>query len=337
MNLLDHPPLRLPAETRPILSPVIHTEEEFDWDRPFDRNATGTTHTRSLHLAQEIFDEFGFRPTYVVDYPIADQAAGAAPLKAFADQGRALIGAHLHPWVSPPYDEEVCPRNSYPGNLPRDLEKKKLTLLTERIAERFGRRPKVYLAGRYGFGPNTAAILESLGYEVDVSPAPPIDFRADTGPDYSGLSNHPYWLNDRRDLLGLPGTGAFLGALHPLGRRAYPLLTHPTLRSARLPGAFSRLHLLERVRLSPEGYTLSEQQRLTRALLKRGIRVFVYSFHSPSVAPGHTPYVRDEADRQRFLDSLRGYLAFFRDRLGGVGMTPLEVREYLTQQSRPPG
>jgi hypothetical protein len=330
--------LTLPADTRPILSVVIHTEEEFDWNRAFDRAATGVTHARHLHRAQELFDRFQVRPTYVVDYPIADQEAGAAPLKVFADEGRALIGAHLHPWVSPPYEEEVCPRNSYPGNLPRELEAKKLALLTERIGERFGCPPRVYLAGRYGFGPNTAAILKELSYEVDVSPAPPIDFRFDEGPDYSGFSNHPYWLDGQGSLLGLPGTGAYLGALHPLGRSLYPLVTDARLSRLRLPGILSRLRLLERVRLSPEGYTLAEQIRLTRALLRRGIRIVVYSFHSPSVQPGHTPYVRSERDLERFLDAVRGYLAFFRDELGGIGMTPLQIKAYLqAHASSPPG
>ena len=36
--------IRLPLETRPILSVVVHTEEEFDWSKPHDRNATTVEH-----------------------------------------------------------------------------------------------------------------------------------------------------------------------------------------------------------------------------------------------------------------------------------------------------
>ena len=102
-------------------------------------------------------------------------------------------------------------RNSYPGNLPRELEREKLARLTDRITERFGTRPTVYLAGRYGLGPNTATILEELGYEVDLSPCVPMDFTADGGPDYSGATNHPYWFGEGRRLLGLPCSGDFVG------------------------------------------------------------------------------------------------------------------------------
>ena len=121
--------IHINPETKPILVVVIHTEEEFDWSKPHDRNATGVTHIRHIDPAQRVFDEFGIVPNYVVDYPIAAQAEAFGPLKVYADAGRALIGAHLHPWVSPPFDEELNARNSYPGNLPRALEQEKLSLL----------------------------------------------------------------------------------------------------------------------------------------------------------------------------------------------------------------
>ena len=164
-----------------------------------------------------------------------------APLKSLVDSGRALIGAHLHPWVSPPFEEEVNARNSYPGNLPPALEREKLRLLTERIEASFGTRPRTYLAGRYGFGPHTGAILEELGYEVDISPAVPIDFSADGGPDYSAFTSDPIWFGDR--MLGLPGTaGTSVGC----GRaaRRFTKLTSPLMRRTRLAGAVARLGLL---------------------------------------------------------------------------------------------
>jgi len=106
------------AAARPKLLVVVDTEEEFDWSRPFDRRNTGVEHMRSIHLFQEVCDAEGVRPVYVIDHPIATQETSIAPLRAFRREGRCEIGAHLHPWVSPPFDEEVNARNSYPGNLP---------------------------------------------------------------------------------------------------------------------------------------------------------------------------------------------------------------------------
>jgi hypothetical protein len=319
----------LPEATRPILAVVIHTEEEFDWSKPHDRHATGVEHMRRIGRAQDIFDAHGIVPNYVIDYPIASQDVAVTPLKSFADSGRAIIGAHLHPWVSPPYVEEVNARNSYPCNLPRALEAEKLQRLAEQIETSFGTRPLTYLAGRYGFGANTGSILEELGFEVDISPAVPIDFSSDGGPDYSGYTSQPYWFGDRRKLLGLPGTGGYVGWLRRGGTPLYRAATRPAMRRLGVAGACARLRLMERIRLSPEDYSEPEMRRLTRALLQDGVRVFVFSFHSPSVMPGGTPYVRSELELQQFLEKCRRYFSFFLRELGGVAMTPLEIREAL--------
>jgi hypothetical protein len=321
--------IHIDPESRPILVVVIHTEEEFDWGKPHDRKATGVAHMRHIDRAQSVFDSFGIVPNYVVDYPIAAQAEAFGPLKVYADAGRALIGAHLHPWVSPPFDEELNARNSYPGNLSHALEQEKLRVLTGRIAEAFGAPPLTYLAGRYGFGPNTGEILEALGYEVDISAAASIDYSADGGPDYSGYTSDPFWFGHSRRLLGLPGSGGYVGWLRAGGTPLYRRLTQPWLRRARVSGAVARLRLLERIRLSPEDYSEPEMRRLTQSLMADGVRVFVFSFHSPSVMPGGTPYVRSDADLKRFLEKCRRYFDFFLRELGGTAMTPLGVKDWL--------
>lgn len=327
--MIDRELIHIDSESRPVLVTVIHTEEEFDWSKLYDRNATGVAHMRHIDRAQSVFDAFGIVPNYVVDYPIATQAEAYEPLKNYADAGRAIIGAHLHPWVSPPFDEELNSRNSYPGNLPRELELEKLRVLTDRITDAFGAPPLTYLAGRYGFGPNTGEILESLGYEVDISAAASIDYSADGGPDYSGYTSDPYWFGQGRRLLGLPGSGGYVGRLRAGGTPLYRRLTRPWLRKARISGAVARLRLLERIRLSPEDYSEPEMRRLTHALMADGVRVFVFSFHSPSVMPGGTPYVRSDADLERFLEKCRRYFDFFFRELNGTAMTPLGVKDWL--------
>src|SRR5208283_4767528 len=327
--------IQFPKETRPILTVVIHTEEEFDWGKAHDRHATGVEHMRNIGRAQEVFDEHGIVPNYVVDYPIASQDIAIRPLKAFADEGRALIGAHLHPWVSPPYVEEVNARNSYPGNLPRAVESEKLRRLTEQITKSFGARPLTYLAGRYGIGANTGAILEELGYQVDISPAVPIDFSADGGPDYSGYTSHPYWFGERRKLLCLPGTGGYVGWLRAGGTVVYKAVTSPAMRRIGAGGVCARLRLVERIRLSPEDYSEPEMRRLTLVLLRDGLRVFVFSFHSPSIMPGGTPYVRSQHDLAQFLEKCRRYFDFFMTQLNGVAMTPIEIRDVLASGVAP--
>ena len=304
----------------PALLVVVDTEEEFDWSAPFDRGATGVRHMRRIGRFQSLCEAWGVRPTYVVDYPIADQDDGVEALAPLLRDGRALIGAHLHPWVSPPHEEEVNARNSYPGNLPRALERAKLAALRDRIAAAFGQRPRIYKAGRYGIGPNTFGLLEELGFDIDLSPAPPFDYRAGGGPDFSRRGLVPEWSGQ---VLSVPGTGALVGWLPD--RRLYALASR--MQPLRLGGILARLGVVERLSLSPEGQTLTEMTRLLRWLLARGQRLFVLSLHSPSLEPGHTPYVRSEAELDAFLTTFDGFLRVFIEECGGFPTDPIAVRD----------
>jgi hypothetical protein len=330
VDLVDeHPSLHqycdLPESGPPALVAVVDTEEEFDWSAPFDPEHTAVGHMAAIDRLQDVFDELGVVPSYLVSYAIVAQEAGF----------RAIVGAHLNPWVTPPHREQVNDVNSYPGNLPRALEAAKLEALCRQVEHSLGGRPTVYKAGRYGKGPHTEAILEEQGFEIDISPAPAMDFRADGGPDFTRHPAQPFLFGQKRRLLCLPNTGAFVGWLQAFGPDLHPLLERGSVARLRLPAIASRLRLLERLRLTPEGYTLAEMKRLTRALLARGQRTFVLSLHSPSVVPGNTPYVQSDADLAVLLKRLRGYLTFFRDELHGRFVTPHALKAELEQLALP--
>ena len=316
-----------PAPRRPTLTIVIDTEEEFDWFGPFDRNAIGVGHLRRIGGFQAVCERWGIRPVYAVDYPVASQRTGVEALRPLLAEGRALVGTHLHPWVSPPYEEEVNERNSFPGNLPPALERAKLKRLTECIEATLGARPLMYRAGRYGIGPNTFAILEDLGYLVDLSPSPPFDYRSVGGPDFSRRGLAPAWVGPRGSVLSIPGTGALVGRLP--SHRLYQATMSRLLAHLHMPNILARCGVVERLRLSPEGLSRAEMTRLVRWLYERGQRLFVLSLHSPSMAPGNTPYVRSEADLDDLLARLDGFLGFFMAELGGVPTDPLAVHAAL--------
>jgi len=323
----------LPDGHPPVLLVTIDAEEEFDWSAPLDRHHTAVSHMRAVGRAQEIFDRYGIRPTYVVDYPVATQAAGAGPLREIARSGRCTIGAHLHPWVCPPHDEAVNQRNSFPGNLPRELEEAKLQQTVRAIEAAFGAPPRCYQAGRFGIGPHTADLLEEQGFEVDFSICPPFDYGAEGGPDFSRFGCETYWFGRKRPLLGIPLSGAYVGWVHGGAHALYRAATSPAGRALHAPGALAALRAVDRLRLSPEGFTPRHHRRLTEHLLALGVRTFVWSFHTPSLEPGHTPYVRSDAELRVFLDRFRAYFEWFLGEIGGVTRTPLEVKETLG----PPG
>ena len=305
----------------PRLMVFIDTEEEFDWSAPMRRDGYGVRSVQALPVVQSLFSRLGITPCYLIDYPIVSDHAACAVLQGFVDAGEAMIGTQLHPWVNPPFAEELNPYNSYPGNLPADIEAAKLGRLTAAIADRFGTRPQVYRAGRYGLGPNTPALLAELGYKVDCSVRPFFDYRPDGGPSFQGVLPRPFWLSQQAGLLEIPLTVGFTGALSGLGDELFALAA----RFGQAPGFLARAGLLNRVPLTPEGTNLDEALAGIDALAAAEQPIYCISFHSPSVEPGHTPYVRDAADLARFLAWLEAVLEHLMAKIGAVPATPLDV------------
>jgi hypothetical protein len=286
----------------------VDTEEEFDWSAPFSRTGHGVTALKGMQHGQAWFAGAGVKPVYVTDYPIVDSDAAADMMGRWMVDGAADIGAHLHPWVNPPHVEEVTAANSYVGFLPEAVERAKLDLLCHRIAERFGRRPIAYRAGRYGVGPNSARLLEEAGFRLDSSVRSRFDYSAQHGPDFRGLPQQPYWTGPGRSLVELPLSTAFAGLLRHGGERLY----RATQGLRPMAGALARARMFSRVPLTPEGVSAREAVQAIDALIEEGVRVLNFSFHSPTLEPGHTPYVRNEADRTAFYrwwDTVLGHLA----------------------------
>ena len=230
---------------------AVDTEAEFDWTGPFLRTQTEVDNLRHQSTAQEIFDRFGVRPIYLVDYAVATQPDGYIPLRKIMESQRCEIGAHLHPWITPPFAEELGDRTSFSQNLPVRLQSEKLTTLTEAITKNFGIHPVSYRAGRYGVGEEIAQILKSLGYWIDMSVQPGIDMRRLHGPDFRKGFDRPYWFGNDRALLEIPVTSSFIGFIarsslfHGLSRSALRFIIspvfHPPARARRIfPAAASR-------------------------------------------------------------------------------------------------
>lgn len=321
-------------EGPPMLIATVDAEAEFSWGT-YRRDDTSVANLRHQAPAQELFERFAVRPTYFVDYAVATQAEGYAPLCRIAEAGGCEIGAHLHPWITPPFEEELGAKNSYSQNLPAWLQKEKLSRLTEAIVANFGTRPLAYRAGRYGIDEAAGWILEALDYRIDMSVRPGIDSHRGGGPDFRRAFDRPYWFGPEGSLLEIPLTVSLVGLFpkmrrfEPFLREFYARLVRPAPSRMHLPGVFARLGLLERISLTPEGMSLGEMRRLTRALEARGQRVFVLAYHSSSLLPGNTPYVRSAQDLSRFLATIEAYLEFFFGELGGIATTPADLYRRL--------
>lgn len=288
--------VRWPADFGTRLIVTVDTEEEFDWDQPLDRANRSTRAIAQLPAAHQRFAAHGVAPIYLVDHPVATSPTAVAILADLLRDGVSAIGTQLHPWVTPPFDEEVTSRNSFQGNLPRALEAAKIAEATRAVRDAFSIQPLLFRAGRYGLGADSLALIAAAGYRIDSSVRARYDYSDVAGPDYRAIGNAAWHVGDADGLVSLPLTTVFTGRLRGAGPDLYPALA----RIPRARGIASRLGLLSRVALTPEDMPLGDALEAVRVAVGEGVRLLNFSFHSPTVAPGHTSFVRDAAALDAF-------------------------------------
>ena len=153
----------------------------------------GTSIARSSSV-----DGAGAAPTYVIDYPVATQPLGYEAIRTWARDGRCQIGAHLHPWVKPPFDEarqrtEQLHVQSAAGAAAREVA----GAVPARSVANTGVSPRAFKAGRYGISPDDGSRCStSLAWWSTSSVNPCMDFTDDGGPDFSDFDALP--VLDRR-------------------------------------------------------------------------------------------------------------------------------------------
>jgi hypothetical protein len=296
-------------------------------DRQWDHGAPLTTQNVGYwEPFQAVCDKHGITPTYLITSEIAADPLAQKLLRAWTAQGTAEVGAHLHPWTTPPFlDRPGMTRNdvqhAFLSELPDELVSQKLDSLTREIEKSTGIRPISFRAGRFGFDTRVARELGRLGYTVDSSVTPLTEWSGHAGlhggaggPDFRSHGTGPFMLQGTGSpgVLEIPIT---IVATYPVLRRSPRLLRlYQTLpvRAAR--------KILFRHRLCPQPVWLrptpefgqSDLQNVWRAAEDQRSPVAVMMFHSSELMPGGSPYRPTPASVNELLALLDEFFGFAR-------------------------
>lgn len=305
----------------------IDTEED-NWGNYY--NKPTLANIQRIPSLQEIFDRYGVKPTYLITYPVANDKDSVEILKSILDSNKCEIGTHLHPWNTPPIEEELNYKNTMLNNLSQELQYRKLETLHKKIKEEFQIISKSFRAGRYGINDEMMVNLVKLKYRVDSSITPYMDWSYLFGPNFmhhTRLDPYMYKCNSviiENDLIEVPLTVGFLRKKFNLLNYIYNKLNSEPYTYFRFKGIFKRLRVLNRIRLSPEGYKLYEIKKLINILLKKQVKFYNLSFHSPSLLPGFSSYVSTERDLQILIRNIEETILYMKN-FGFKSLTLLEV------------
>ena len=307
------------------LTVTIDTEED-NWGELHRPSYTVENIARIPRL-QDLFLRRAVRPTYLISYPVATSKSGIEILGRYRDEGLCEIGAHPHPWNTPPLEEDRTQVNSFICNLPPSLQYEKIRTLTDTIAANFGARPTSYRSGRWGFNDEVARNLLRLEYTVDTSIFPAWDWGPD-GPDFRTYSHEPYLYRSSvepvtsKPLLEVPATVGLLQGTGALTRTAYHGIRRLPL-GERVLAVLRRMGVLTHVCLSPEVESAANMIRLATRVMERGGTVVNVFFHSPTLLEGRTPFVRTSAELEDFIARIDAFLVFAQS----AGLRPATMSE----------
>jgi len=307
---------------------AIDAEEGFDWRYPVRGTSYVTEYMHNIREPQGIFRAYGIVPVYLLTYPVLEDAGAVSLLRRYVGRGECILGVQLHSWVTPPFESDTTYQDSFASNLDPNLEEQKLLSLVRKFQECFGFAPKVYRAGRYGIGRQTALLLEKHGFEIDTSVAPRSSFRAEGGPEFSDADYELFWFGRHRKLLEMPLCRSIVGWGGEVGRSLFQFLSASHAR-ARLCSVLTRLRCAERVTLSPEGNDAAAMKRFVRHMLGSNRTILTVSFHSSSFTTGGNPYVSSRADLHGFYDRLSEILDYMVCESGFLPRNILEIPELL--------
>ena len=314
--------------SKPFFMVGVDTEADDQWTLE-GRKLLSVENARALPRLQSLCDLYGVRPSYLVTHEMATREPSRSILRDLAAAGHCEIGAHLHPWSSPPYRAEDL-AGRYPSQLPDDVLAIQLKELTEAIESSIGVRPVSYRAGRHGFDTRSLKILESLGYLVDTSIDPLFNETRKGGPSFAGAPVGPYWPN-ASDVLA---SGSSLILEIPVSSATHPWLPkilerhYTSLPSIPWRGYLKRLGV-RAVWLRPSYSSVEDAKALASALVARGVPTLNMLFHSSELVPGGSPYNKTEGDVDRFFERLERVFEHVMKQLGARGVTYRECAEAL--------
>ncbi len=316
----------------------VDTEEEWDWSGPLPENDFSTENGRNIPKFQEFCGRLGVRPTYFVDYAIADDPVCVQNLKKLLSQNKCEVGAHLHPWCTPPVLEEISDHNSYINNLPMGLLRDKLKNLGCKIQDEFAVKPTSFRAGRWGINGSILKMLAGLGYYVDSSIHP---YYEDTYFSYKEAPDKPYWPDfykctehgEQHQLFEIPVSSGFNCHNFQRGQKLDDLLSSFPFRLLRMAGIMMRLKIFYKVVLSPEFANSAQMIALTKACLRRGHRILHMFFHSSSLLPGGSPYVQTKDDEKVLYHRMESVVEFLKNHYDIQFCTITEARKLYLREN----
>lgn len=320
-------------QTRPALLITVDTEGDHLWALP---NEISTENARFLPRFQTLCEKYALKPTWLVNYEMAECPGFVEFARDVILRGAGEIGMHLHAWNSPPLAPLTADDMRYQPYLieyAKAVMHDKIRFMTDLLEDRFQRKMLSHRSGRWGLNAVYARMLVEHGYQVDCSVTPHIswvkylgDPNGAGGPDFSRFPELPYFVD--LDGIDRPGNSPLLEVpLSVIETLWAPIVAGQPAAAPNFLRRISRRFMPTFLEMVPRD---SEQRfRHMRMILRHAIDhrrpCVVLSTHSSELMPGGSPFFPTAKSIERLYSRLE--MLFSTAAEAFQGMTLSEFRE----------
>src|SRR5512145_3376432 len=125
---------------------TVDTEGDDLWSQP---GKITTKNARFLPRFQSLCEKYGFRPSWLVNYEMAECPEFVEFARDFLRRETGEVGMHLHGWNSPPIrplTDDDYRHQPYLFEYPEPVMREKIHVMTDLLEERFERKMVVHRA-----------------------------------------------------------------------------------------------------------------------------------------------------------------------------------------------
>jgi len=300
------------CNVKPYFLITIDTEGDNLWSKP---STITTKNAAYLYRFQELCEAHDFKPTYLTNYEMATSQTFIQFGKDILERKTGEIGMHLHGWNSPPLaslTKDDFKTQPYLIEYDKEVMREKIIYLTNLLEETFGIKMVSHRAGRWAFNEDYAEILHELGYKIDCSVTPFVNWKNKKGdPSKAGGSNYEYSpreayfvdINDinsegNSKLLEIPMTIIPTQCKFNkfVSKRCKDRSLSKKISNKLFPGVYW---------LRPNGKNLKELLYIVNEAINNNSKYVEFMLHSSELMPGGSPTFPTDRHIEKLYDDLK--------------------------------
>lgn len=308
---------------KPAFIITIDTEGDNLWQ---NHDRITTENTRFLPRFQQLCEKYAFKPTWLTNYEMAVDPAYVEFARDVIARDTGEIGMHLHAWNNPPIQDltgDDWRHKPYLIEYPEALIREKVSYITQLLEDTLQTKMRSHRAGRWAFNEFYANLLIELGYQVDCSVTPRVNWQFSPGaPQGNGGTNYQHFPDcayfiDPQDI-SRTGNSSLLEVPMSIQYKHSALMNGVKQGWDRLRGKrrSPSVHWLR-----PMRGNLQQMIGVAEKTLAAGSDYVEFMLHSSEFMPGGSPTFKTAADIDALYDELEQLFSWLHSRTTGLTLS----------------